>query len=87
MPKGTIVFCGDNVAAELDGNTLVIRLDVSKRLRPSRSTMNADGSVNPPKSTIIATTGGNKPIGLPGGDVGRLSLTCYVPIARAVETA
>lgn len=53
---------GKNIAYEMDGDTLVIRIDTTKDFGPSNSG----------KTIIIASTEGNKSI----GDV-RLGLNCY----------
>lgn len=72
-------FTFDNVIGRMVGSVLHLEIDTSKRLRPSRPTMNKDGTVNPPKSTIIGTTGGNKGITLPDGALAKLGITLYVP--------
>jgi len=70
----TVVFNADNVAATLDGKgMLTVLIDTNKRLRPSR-----EG-----KSMIIATTGGNRPIGLADGSTFRLGITAYAPQSKA----
>lgn len=76
---GSVVFNADNVAATLDGKgMLTVLIDTNKRLRPSR-----EG-----KSMIIATTGGNRPIGLADGSTFRLGITAYAPQPKAaVEQA
>lgn len=53
---------GKNIAYEMDGDTLVIRIDTTQDFGPSNSG----------KTIIIASTEGNKTI----GDV-RLGLNCY----------
>jgi hypothetical protein len=52
MAKEKLALGGKNVDAELDGNTLTLKIDISKRFGPSKSG----------KTTIIATSEGNKPI-------------------------
>ena len=44
---------GENVAGSLDGSILTLKIDISKRLRPSSTGV----------TTIVATTGGNQPVG------------------------
>jgi hypothetical protein len=76
-----VVFTGDNLVASVDGKgMLTISIDTTKRLRESRPTINRKtGVIQPPKSMIIGTSGGNKPITLPDGTSIRLGLTAYVP--------
>jgi len=62
MPK----TYGNGVEVELDGDILVIRIDTAKTYGRSKSG----------KSTIIASTGGNKTIDTPHGAV-KLGLNCY----------
>lgn len=47
-PGVQAMLIGENVTAELDGNTLILRVDVTERLRLSGSG----------KTTIVASTGG-----------------------------
>lgn len=56
-----------NVILEREGNTLIIKVDMTKRNGVSRSG----------KSTTIATTMGNQPI--PGDEGARIGLNIYVP--------
>jgi hypothetical protein len=56
---------GENIEARIENSTLIIRIDLKKRLRKSSSG----------KSTIIATTGGN--IAIPGTDGAVLGLNLY----------
>ena len=76
------VFHGENIVGTMEGDILCLRIDTSKRLRPSRATVNKDGTLNPPKSTIIGTSGGNKPVMLPNGTQFRLGVTAYLPNAK-----
>lgn len=59
----TQLSIGSNVAAEIAGDILTIKIDLSKRLGPSKSG----------KTTVVATTQGNQM--LPGGVV--IGLNAY----------
>lgn len=86
--QNAVVFNEGNVLATLEGPMLIIRVDTSKRLRESRPTIDKKtGAVIPPKSLIIGTTGGNKPITLPDGSTFKLSLTAYQPKQAEVVSA
>lgn len=90
MPKAEskVVFNADNTHVSIEGSILTIRMDTSKRLRPSRPTVNKKtGVVIPPKSMVVGTTGGNKPIVFyPDGSRLCLSVTAYVPnLGQAVK--
>lgn len=56
----------ENVTYKMQGNKLVIEVDLSKKIGPSKSG----------KTTLIATTGGNVPIDSKGR---RLGLNLYEP--------
>ena len=60
---------GKNVKVAIDGDTLTITIDLSKEFGLSGSG----------KSSIIATTSGNKGIGK--GNV-KLGLNCYTPVKK-----
>lgn len=57
---------GSNVTGEMDGNTLVLRIDITKRFGESKSG----------KSETIATTSGNVKVATPKGDI-TLGLNLY----------
>lgn len=79
MAKTAVVFSRENLVATCDAEgILTIQIDTTKRLRPSRPTTNKDGTLNPPKSMIIGTSGGNQPVTLADGTTFRLGLTAYV---------
>ena len=59
---------GRNVRVEVEDNDLVIRIDTTKNLGPSKSG----------KTQIVATTNGNKAIDLPNGNSIVLGLNCYI---------
>ena len=65
--KVTSEEVGKNVKVDINENTLTITIDLSKTFGKSGSG----------KSTIIATTSGNKGIGK--GDI-KLGLNCYTPV-------
>ena len=60
------MFETGNIKATLNGNTLCLEIDLSKRLGPSASG----------KTVIVATTSGNQPI--PGTDGVVLGLNAYI---------
>lgn len=61
---------GQNVVMEVQGNTLVITVDLSQSFGVSGSG----------KSTIIATTGGN--VSVPGQEAVKVGLNVYCPVGR-----
>ena len=65
--KVTTEEIGKNVKVDIDGNILTITIDLTKTFGKSGSG----------KSTIIATTSGNKGIGKE--DI-KLGLNCYTPV-------
>lgn len=73
MAKGTekATRIGDNVEAVIDGDKLIITMDMSEEGHPSQSG----------KSITIATTGGNTTIGQTGLKLG-LNLTRPVAVAQ-----
>jgi hypothetical protein len=79
--QSQVVFTGDNLVASVDGKGIMtITIDTTKRLRPSRPTIDKKtGAAIPPKSMVIGTSGGNKPLFLPDGTEIRLGLTAYQP--------
>lgn len=60
-----VLDLGQNIEAVVDGDTLTLRIKLSERLGPSASG----------KTTIVATTSGNKPIGDTGVIIG---LNAYI---------
>lgn len=54
MSKANVVHVGKNIEGTLDGNILTLKIDLSKRLGDSKSG----------KTTIVATSGGNQPVGM-----------------------
>lgn len=59
-------YLGENIVAEVNGNTLTLTIDLKHRGEPSRSG----------KTIRVASSEGNKPV--PGTDI-RLGLNAYVP--------
>jgi hypothetical protein len=57
-----------NIEQKIEGNTLILRIDLSKRNGRSKSG----------KTTIIASTGGNVPILAPDGSRVFLGVNAYV---------
>ncbi len=58
-----------NVSLQVEGTNLIITVDLAQELGASSSG----------KSIIIATTGGNVPIAVPGQDEIKLGLNVYRP--------
>jgi hypothetical protein len=65
--KTAPVAMGENVTVEMDGDTMVIRIDTAHRGERSASG----------KTTRVASTGGNVPVATPNGLV-TLGLNAYV---------
>lgn len=63
-------YVGQNVTMEVQGNMLVIMVDLSQSFGVSGSG----------KSTIIATTGGN--VSVPGHEAVKVGLNVYSPLGR-----
>jgi len=61
-----VLTVGENITASLDGTTLTLVIDLSKRLRPSGTG----------KNTVIATTSGNQSV-VCGNDIVKLGINCY----------
>lgn len=68
MPAKSI---GNNVSAEVKGNKLILTIDLSKNLGPSKSG----------KSLLVGSTGGNKTVG-EGKDAVKVGVNIYKPVAE-----
>lgn len=68
-PKNTFSI-GTNITATVDGNKLILVMDMDTRIGPSASG----------KTTIIATSSGNAEI--PGSGGVKLGLNLYVPVSK-----
>ena len=68
---------GQNVSAEVDGNVLIIRVDLSQR----------HGESGSGKTTRIASTLGNRPLHEYAGYDVRVGVNVYVPSSKEVVKA
>ena len=57
----------ENIIASMEGSILTMKIDLSKRLRPSSTG----------KSTVVATTSGNKTVTLPDGATVYIGVNAY----------
>lgn len=70
MPQGMTQTVGQNVEFRVEGNKLVITVDLSKQFGLSGSG----------KSTIIASTGGN--VSVAGNEGVKVGINVYRPVSR-----
>ena len=74
MPKNEFVPVGDNVEATVEGDTLILRINLKAETRPSAP----DKMTGISKSDVLASTRGNRPlVGLPNLGIWSLGVNLY----------